>query len=81
MTKQSRRKFTADSKSEVIIKALKERSTIEELSKKFEVQPTQINTWKREFMGKASSQFSDKGESEDKQNKLTLRSSMRKQGG
>lgn len=67
MTKQSRRKFTADFKSKVVIEALKERSTIEELSKKYEVHPTQINTWKREFLGKAASLFSDKNDSEQKQ--------------
>jgi len=67
MTKQSRRKFTADFKSKVVIEALKERSTIEELSKKYEVHPTQITTWKREFLGKASSLFSDKNDQQDKQ--------------
>ena len=67
MTKQSRRKFTADFKSKVVVEALKERSTIEELSKKYEVHPTQINAWKREFLGKAASLFSDKNEQEDKQ--------------
>ena len=60
MTKQSRRKFTSEFKSKVVIEALKERSTIEELSKKYEVHPTQINTWKREFMTKAASLFDDK---------------------
>jgi transposase len=45
MTKQSRRKFTADFKTKVVLEALKERSTIEELSKKHEIHPTQIN-WK-----------------------------------
>lgn len=67
MTKQSRRKFSADFKSKVVLEALKERSTIEELSKKHEVHPTQINTWKREFLGKAANLFSDKSEHEDKQ--------------
>lgn len=67
MTKQSRRKFTADFKSKVVIEALKERSTIEELAKKYEVHPTQINTWKREFLGKAASLFDDKNEHDDKQ--------------
>ena len=70
MTKQSRRKFSAEFKSKVVIEALKERSTIEELAKKYEVHPTQINTWKREFLGKASSLFSDKNEREDKQNEI-----------
>lgn len=67
MTKQSRRKFTADFKAKVVIEALKERSTAEELSKKYEIHPTQINAWKREFLSKASAVFSDKSETEDKQ--------------
>lgn len=67
MTKQSRRKFTADFKAKVVIEALKERSTSEELSKKYEIHPTQINAWKREFLSKASIVFSDKCEGEDKQ--------------
>ena len=68
MTKQSRRKFTAEFKSKVVLEALKERSTIEELSKKYEVHPTQINAWKREFLSKAVSVFDDKSDSEQKQN-------------
>ena len=67
MTKQSRRKFTADFKSKVVIEALKERSTMEELAKKHEVHPTQINTWKREFLSKATSVFDDKNDSEQRQ--------------
>lgn len=70
MTKQSRRKFSADFKSKVVIEALKERSTIEELAKKYEVHPTQINTWKREFLGKASSLFSDKNDQQNKRNEV-----------
>lgn len=67
MTKQSRRKFTADFKSKVVLEALKERNTIEELSKKYEVHPTQINAWKREFLGKAASLFGDRSEQQQKQ--------------
>ncbi len=67
MTKQSRRKFTAEFKSKVVLEALKERSTIEELAKKHEVHPTQINTWKREFLSKAVSVFDEKSDSEQKQ--------------
>lgn len=60
MSKQTRRKFKGDFKSKVVVEALKERSTIEELAKKYEIHPTQINTWKREFLSKASSVFDDK---------------------
>ena len=60
MTKKSRRKFTADFKAKVVLEALKERSTVEELARKYEIHPTQINTWKREAAAKLSSVF--KGE-------------------
>ena len=67
MEKKHRRKFSADFKAKVVIEALKERSTIEELSKKYEVHPNQIHTWKKEFLNNASLVFSsgDKN-SEDK---------------
>lgn len=67
MTKQSRRKFTAEFKTKVVLEALKERSTIEQLAKKFELHPTQINLWKKEFLGKASVVFNDKSGDEAKQ--------------
>jgi transposase len=60
MSKQSRRKFTAEFKTKVVLESLKERSSIEELARKYEVHPTQINTWKREFLSKASELFGKK---------------------
>jgi transposase len=66
MSKQTRRKFKGDFKSKVVLEALKERSTIEELAKKYEIHPTQINTWKREFLSKVSLVFDEKGKEEDK---------------
>jgi transposase len=60
MSKQSRRKFTAEFKTKVVLESLKERSSIEELSRKYEVHPTQINTWKREFLSKAAEVFNKK---------------------
>jgi transposase len=66
MNKQSRRKFTAEFKTKVVLEALKERSSIEELARKFEVHPTQINTWKREFLSKATDVFNKKGDETQK---------------
>jgi len=60
MSKQTRRKFKGDFKSKVVLEALKERSTIDELAKKYELHPNQINTWKKEFLSKAASVFDDK---------------------
>jgi transposase len=63
MTKKSRRKFTSEFKAKVVLEAFKERSTIEELSRKYELHPTQINTWKREAISNMTSVFSgDKSE-------------------
>lgn len=63
MTKKSRRKFSAEFKAKVVLEALKDRITIEELARKHELHPTQINTWKREAIANMASVFSgDKAE-------------------
>ncbi len=58
MEKKTRRKFSADFKAKVVIEALKERRTLEELASKYELHPTQITNWKKEFLNNASSVFS-----------------------
>ncbi len=63
MAKRSRRKFGAEFKTKVVLEALKERSTVEELARKYELHPTQINTWKKEAVANMSSVFgADKGD-------------------
>lgn len=57
MSKISRRKFTAEFKSKVCIEAIREQQSIESLSKKYDLHPTQINTWKKEFLANASVVF------------------------
>jgi transposase len=70
MEHKPRRKFSADFKAKVVIEALKERSTVEELSRKYEIHPTQINTWKREFLSNVALVFeSEQKPGEDKQEK------------
>jgi transposase-like protein len=49
MEKKSRRKFGADFKAKVVLEALKERSTVEELARKYEVHPNQIHHWRKSF--------------------------------
>jgi len=58
MDKRIKRKFSSDFKAKVVIEALKERSTIEELSRKYELHPNQIGVWKKEFLSKAANIFS-----------------------
>jgi len=61
MSKTSRRKFTSEFKAKVCIEALKERQSIESLSKKYDLHPTQINTWKKEFLGNSAAVFEKEG--------------------
>ena len=52
--KKQRRKFSKEFKLKVILEALKERSTVQELCQKYDLHPNQISKWKREFLEKAS---------------------------
>jgi len=62
--KQKRRKFTGAFKAKVAIEALKERETLAELSKRFEVHPNMISKWKQEFLEKSAEVFDKKTDSE-----------------
>lgn len=77
MEKKNRRKFSADFKAKVVLDALKELSTIEDLARKYELHPNQIRIWKKEFISKASLVFSsgenllgDKKRQEEEREKL-----------
>ncbi len=50
-------KFTAAFKAKVVIEALKEKKTLAELAKRFDVSPTKITEWKDEFVKNASNAF------------------------
>jgi transposase len=55
--KRSRRKFTSEFKAKVVLEALRDRETIETLSRRFELHPTQVTEWKKEAIAKLSSVF------------------------
>lgn len=57
MEKRTRRKFSADFKAKVVIEALKERYTIEEIARKHELHPNQITMWKKAFLANAAAAF------------------------
>lgn len=61
--KQKRRNFSSAFKARVAIEALKERESLAELSKRFEVHPNMIGKWKQEFLEKSSTVFEGKSES------------------
>lgn len=54
----SRRKFSKEFKSKVVLEALKEHQTIENLAKKYELQPSQISLWKSQALSNFSNVFS-----------------------
>ena len=64
-----RRKLSAAFKTKVVLEALSERHTIQELSRKFEVHPNQIAKWKSQFLENAQGVF-ENGSSGDKANDL-----------
>ena len=71
--KRSRRKFTSEFKARVALEAIRERETLGELSKRFEIHPTQITQWKREFLENSSKVFdgvTDKQQNEEDVDKL-----------
>lgn len=53
----SRRKFTSEFKFKVVIEALSERYTIQELGRKYEIHPTQITNWKSQFLKNGQAVF------------------------
>ena len=73
MEKRSRSKFSAEFKAKVVIEALKERSSLEEIARKYEIHPNQIGTWKKEFLANAATVFaSDEKKSADKNQQEAL---------
>lgn len=68
-----RKNYSAVFKTKVVLEALQERETIQELGKKYEIHPNQISTWKSQFLSNASSIF-EKGlaKSDDQKDKDEL---------
>jgi len=65
--KQKRRKFSGAYKAQVAIEALKERESLAELSKRFELHPTMISKWKQEFLENSSEVFDKRVSEPDKE--------------
>jgi transposase len=48
---------TSGFKSKVVLEALQERNTLQEIARKYDLHPNQITTWKKQFLLGASSVF------------------------
>ena len=55
--KAKRRKFTAAFKAQVAIEAIKERDSLADIAKRYEVHPNMISKWKQEFIERSSEIF------------------------
>lgn len=53
----NRRKHTSEFKVKVVLEALSERFTIQELGRKYDVHPSQITNWKTQFLKNANTVF------------------------
>lgn len=54
---KKRKNYTSGFKTKVVLEALQERETIQEIGKKYEIHPNQISTWKSQFLANANSVF------------------------
>lgn len=74
MKKVSRKKFSSDFKVKVALEALREQKTTAELAAQYELQPSQIQLWKKQFLENANAVFenkkSDSGKQEELESKL-----------
>ena len=62
---RKRKQYSPEFKSKIAIACIRGDKTTAELATQHEIHPTQINTWKRELLEKASTLF-DNGKSADK---------------
>lgn len=70
---KKRKKHTSGFKTKVVLEAIQERETIQELGKKYNLHPTQISTWKSQFLVGARSVFEkgiDKNDDEKEKTEL-----------
>lgn len=68
----TRKKFTQKFKTKVVLEALKERITSQELARKLDIHPLQIITWKQEFLNEAEGVFT-KGKKKSAKTEQELR--------
>jgi transposase len=70
---KKRKTYSAGFKTKVVLEALQERESIQDIGKKYNIHPNQISTWKSQFLSSANSVF-EKGvvKSDDEKEKTEL---------
>jgi transposase len=70
---KKRKSHSSGFKTKVVLEALQERDSIQELGKKYDIHPNQISTWKSQFLSGANSVFEKGvGKSDDEREKTEL---------
>ena len=63
--RKKRRKFSKEFKAKVALEALRERETLQELARRYELHPNQIITWKKHLKEEMPALFARKNEAKD----------------
>ena len=61
-----RRKFSSKFKTKVALEAIQEKLTIRDIAQKYEVQPSQVQQWKKSLLAHSEDLFSAKAEKQQK---------------
>ena len=70
---KKRKTYSSGFKTKVVLEVLQERDTVQEIARKYELHPSQISTWKSQFVSNASSVFEkDTPKAEDDKEKDAL---------
>lgn len=54
---KKRKNYSSGLKTKVVLEALQERESLQEIGKKYEIHPNQISTWKSQFLANANVVF------------------------
>lgn len=54
---KKRKSYSSSFKTKVVLEVLQERETLQEISRKYELHPSQISTWKSQFLSNANAAF------------------------
>jgi transposase len=65
--KAKRKQHSPSFKAKVALDALKEKETLAELSKRYEIHPTMIGKWKQDFLERAASVFEKTSQAESQE--------------
>ncbi len=78
--KTSRRKFSSSFKAKAAIRVLRERETIQQIAAHYEVHPTQVSSWKHQFLAGTQEAFGEHDGDENKRLKVEMDQRCKKIG-